>query len=89
MAARARKHGMLFKDDAFGTACADDAPYGKLHDSFSPLYESRGRFHRIVDPGMTIHKSVQVRLTDAENRVKPGKYAPVNLDANTNYEYVD
>ena len=89
MASRARKHGLLFTDDKFGTACADDAPYGMLHDSFSALYEGRGRFYRVVDPGMTLHTSVQSRLTDMQNRSKPCKYAPTNLDANTTYDFVD
>jgi uncharacterized protein (DUF2235 family) len=89
MASRARNHGLLFKDETFGTACSDDVPYGTLHDSFSPLYEGRGRFRRVVDPGMTLHKSVQARLADAENRTKPGKYAPINLDKNTTYNFVD
>jgi hypothetical protein len=89
MAARARKHGLLFTDEKFGTTCADDAPYGKLHDSFSALYEGRGRFYRVVDPGMTLHKSVQSRLGDTQNRTKPGKYAPTNLAANTTYDFVE
>jgi uncharacterized protein (DUF2235 family) len=89
MASRARKHGLLFKDDSFGTNCAGDAPYGTLHDSFSPLYEGRGRFYRVVDPGMTLHKSVQSRLGDTQNRSKPGKYAPTNIDSTKTYDFVD
>jgi len=89
MASRARKHGLLFKDDAFGTTCADDAPYGKLHDSFGALYEPRGRFHRVVDPGMTLHKSVELRWNDTQGRAKPGAYEPINIDKKTTYDFVD
>jgi hypothetical protein len=48
-----------------------------------------GRFYRVVDPGMTLHRSVQSRLGDTENRAKPGKYAPVNLTQGTTYNFVD
>jgi uncharacterized protein (DUF2235 family) len=88
MVERARKHGMLFTSDSFGN-CADDAPFGRLHDSFSPLFEGRGRFHRVIDPGMTLHKSVQSRWTDAQGRAKPVAYAPVNLIQGTSYDFVD
>ena len=87
MAERAKKHGLLLKPGS--VACADDAPYGRLHDSFGPLFESRGRFHRPVDPGMTIHKSVQLRWTDTQGRSKPGAYAPVNLTKGTDYNFID
>jgi uncharacterized protein (DUF2235 family) len=88
MVARARKHGLLFTSDSFAL-CAVDAPYGLLHDSFSEVYESRGRFHRVVDEGMTIHTSVQSRWNDAAGRSKPGAYAPVNLDKKIGYDFVE
>ncbi|HXA15538.1 MAG TPA: DUF2235 domain-containing protein [Thermoanaerobaculia bacterium] len=88
MTDRARKHGLLFTSDSFGTY-ADDAVFGRLHDSFSPLLASRGRFHRVVDAGMTVHKSVQVRWNDTEGKAKPGAYAPVNLDKQINYDFVE
>jgi hypothetical protein len=31
----------------------------------------------------------QRQVTHYTRGVKPGKYAPVNLDANTTYDYVD
>jgi hypothetical protein len=88
MVERARRHGMIFTSDSFAP-CADDAAYGRLHDSFSSVMATRGRFHRVVDAGMTIHKSVQTRWTDAEGRAKPGAYAPVNLDKSLNYDFVE
>jgi uncharacterized protein (DUF2235 family) len=88
MVERARRHGLLFTADSFAT-CSDDAAFGRLHDSFSPLLASRGRFHRVVDRGMTIHKSVQTRWDDTQNRAKPGAYAPVNLDKSIGYDFVE
>jgi len=88
MVERAQRHGLLFKDDSLA-ACSDDAAFGRLHDSFSPLLASRGRFHRVVDAGMTIHKSVQSRWDDTQNRAKPGPYAPVNLDKGIGYDFVE
>src|SRR3954471_3135873 len=88
MVERARQHGLLFSADSFAS-CADNAPYGLLHDSFSAIYESRGRFHRVVDRGMTIHASVQSRWSDTANRAKPGVYAPVNLDKSIGYDFVE
>jgi len=88
MVERARRHGLLFKSDTFA-ACSDEAAFGRLHDSFSPLLASRGRFHRVVDRGMTIHKSVQTRWDDTQNRAKPGAYAPVNLDKSIGYDFVE
>ncbi len=89
MAERARKNGLRFASDSFAV-CPPDAAYGVLHDSYSPFFDSRGgRFHRPVDPGMTVHKSVQERWTDSQGRVKPGPYSPVNLDKSTTYDFVD
>lgn len=38
---------------------------------------------------MTLHTSVQSRLSDTENRAKPGKYAPVNLTQGKTYDFVE
>ena len=88
MVERARRHGLLFTQDSCGT-CAEDAAYGLLHNSFGSLTESRGRFHRVVDPGMTLHKSVQLRWSDTQGRARPGAYEPVNIDKKTTYSFID
>ena len=90
MASRAQKARLLFTDDSFGTKCADDAPYGTLHDSFSALYEGRGRFYRVVDPGMTLHKSVQARLTRrGEPRRSPASTRRRISTRDTTYDFVE
>jgi hypothetical protein len=38
---------------------------------------------------MTIHKTVQSRWDDAQNRAKPGAYPPVNLDKGIGYDFVE
>lgn len=77
MVARAVKHGLLFTDPAF-FKCTDDAGYGTLHNSLSAVYQTRGVVLRNINPGATIHSSVQKRMA-AQPPTITSVYAPANV----------
>lgn len=87
MARRAQEQGLLIADQSILDVPAD-ACYGKLHDSFSAVYDVRSRFFRVIDYNAKVSVAAQKRLQDAAGLCKPGAYAPRNVDKNNPYDWV-
>lgn len=75
---RAARHGLRFKKSYIEQHVNPKVP-GRVHDCFTGLWKSYGRFDRPITDTCSVHESVATQVTGDNG------YAPVNLPSQPNY----
>ena len=75
---RAARHGLRFKKSYIDTQVNPKVP-GRVHDAFTGIWKSYGRFDRPITNSCAVHQSVAAQVNGDAG------YTPTNLPTNPKY----